>query len=272
MYGFIYKIVVINKDSNLYEKFYIGQHKSKSLDDGYICSGLIINQYLYKHFGFKHYLRKNKSYEQVGLKREIVCLCETKEELNTKEIYYISKHINDKKCLNQSKGGDGILGLSDEIEHKRLKNLAKARSSKSSREKTSKRSKENWKKESYQELQYLHHNSKESKEKWRNASKKVWANEEFKKKHSVATKNGMNKPEVKKKMYETMHTKEFHEKISNRCKEFYKNNDKLKNQIAEKVSNYWKNMTKDEYEKRIKAIKDGMKRKKEEQNDVSTKI
>lgn len=264
MYGFVYKITIINNESDLYNKFYIGKHKCNDLSDGYICSGTIINNYLYKHFGLKRYLRKSQDYNSIGVKREILCICETKEELNNKEIFFIKEGRISKDCLNQSKGGEGVLELSQECKQKQLQNVKKTRSSKLSREKTSIRSKENWKKDEYIKLQKLHHNSELSKQKWRKATENNFKDENFRKKHSIATKEAMHRPDVKEKMYRSMHTKEYHEKTSERCKKFYENNSSLKRQIASKVSNHWKNMTEEEYNRRREAIKKGMKQKKDE--------
>lgn len=92
MYGFIYctKNLINNKK-------YIGQHKyCGKIDKYYLGSGIALNN------SIKKYGRKN-------FKREIICECETLEELNNKEIYYINllDAVNSKEFYNLALGGNG---------------------------------------------------------------------------------------------------------------------------------------------------------------------
>lgn len=75
MYGYIYKTTnIINN------KIYIGQHKTNFMekDEKYFGSGLYLN-------------RAIKKYGIDNFKNEIICWCETKEELDTAEKYWINK-------------------------------------------------------------------------------------------------------------------------------------------------------------------------------------
>jgi group I intron endonuclease len=92
MYGFIYctRNLINNKK-------YIGQHKyCGKIDKYYLGSGIALNN------SIKKYGRKN-------FKREIICECETLEELNNKEIYYINllDAVNSKEFYNLALGGNG---------------------------------------------------------------------------------------------------------------------------------------------------------------------
>ena len=74
-YGFIYLTIDLKNG-----KGYIGQHKihnQKTLDPQYIGSGAIIGD-IKKKYGLKRF------------NRQILCFCESKEELNEKEIEYIA--------------------------------------------------------------------------------------------------------------------------------------------------------------------------------------
>lgn len=73
MYGYIYKTTnLING------KIYIGQHKAKKFDGkNYLGSGQI-------------FMRALEKYGKDNFVVELLCICNTKEELNEKEIYYIN--------------------------------------------------------------------------------------------------------------------------------------------------------------------------------------
>lgn len=73
MYGYIYKFTVI--PTNL---IYVGQRKSESIDDSYWGSG-------------KKWKEILKLYGKENIKREILEYCNTKEELNLREKYWINK-------------------------------------------------------------------------------------------------------------------------------------------------------------------------------------
>lgn len=71
MYGYIYKTTDLTNN-----KIYIGQHKSTIFNSKYLGSGVIIKRAIKEH-------SKN------NFKVELIESCETQEDLNIKEIYYI---------------------------------------------------------------------------------------------------------------------------------------------------------------------------------------
>lgn len=73
MYGYIYKTTNLKNT-----KIYIGKHKSNSFDFNYYGSGKIIRSAF-------------KKYGKDSFKVELLEECESLEELNTKERYWISK-------------------------------------------------------------------------------------------------------------------------------------------------------------------------------------
>lgn len=90
-YKFIYKITNV-----LNGKIYVGKRTTDIIEDGYLGSGIKINNSI-------------KKYGREYFKREILEFCETKEELNEREIFWI-KELNsrDKNIgYNIAKGGDG---------------------------------------------------------------------------------------------------------------------------------------------------------------------
>jgi hypothetical protein len=89
MFHFIYKTY---SSSGLY---YYGRHTTDNLNDGYFGSGKWIRSI------------KDKS----NLKRDIVFFCETQEELLKKEEEYISKYINDPKCMNFNEKSVGFSSI-----------------------------------------------------------------------------------------------------------------------------------------------------------------
>ena len=102
-YGFIYLTIDLKNG-----KGYIGQHKiynQKTLDPQYIGSGRIIKD-IKKKYGIKRF------------HRQILCFCESKEELNEKEIEYIAyfNAIESENFYNIAEGGykNPIAGFSEE--------------------------------------------------------------------------------------------------------------------------------------------------------------
>lgn len=91
MYHFIYKTYSY---SGLY---YYGRHTTSKINDGYLGSGNWVKSV------------KDKS----TLKREIILFCETTEELINKKGEYITKHINDPKCMNFNERPTGFSSLNN---------------------------------------------------------------------------------------------------------------------------------------------------------------
>lgn len=102
MYGYIY--LTTNLVNN---KIYIGQHQAAEFEpDKYIGSGILLVEAINK-------------YGRNNFKNELLCWCKDQEELNEKEIYYISKFNSTNKSIgyNISSGGLGV-GITDEIRTK----------------------------------------------------------------------------------------------------------------------------------------------------------
>lgn len=92
MYGYIYKTTNLTND-----KIYIGQHKCASLDNSYFGSGILILEALSK-------------YGKENFTCEVIEWCETLEEMNEKEKYYIAKYNS--RCrdvgYNLAEGGNSL--------------------------------------------------------------------------------------------------------------------------------------------------------------------
>ncbi len=93
MIGYIYKIT--NKING---KIYVGKHiyDKPEIDESYWCSGSYIG-------------RSIKKYGKENFTREIICTCDTLDELNEKEKYWIStlNALDNKVGYNLTRGGDG---------------------------------------------------------------------------------------------------------------------------------------------------------------------
>lgn len=100
-YYFIYSI-----RNQINNKIYIGFHATDILEDGYMGSGIAINE-AYKKYGKKNF------------KREILEYC-NESNWSKREKYWIEKLNTYKKGYNMTIGGEGTLGLklSDEIKKK----------------------------------------------------------------------------------------------------------------------------------------------------------
>lgn len=80
-YLFIYKTInLING------KIYVGQHQADKLEDGYIGCGICYESDAQSNIFFHRAVRKHK-YE--NFKREIIEFCESREQLNEREIFWI---------------------------------------------------------------------------------------------------------------------------------------------------------------------------------------
>lgn len=88
-YYFIYKTT-----NTVTNEYYIGKHETKNLNDNYLGSGLRLRNAIEK-------------YGKEKFVREIIEFCESKNELNEREIYHINLHISEEKCYNIALGGQG---------------------------------------------------------------------------------------------------------------------------------------------------------------------
>ena len=98
MYGYVYKITnLVNS------KIYIGQHKSSFFDESYWGSGTLLKS-VYEKYGKQNFTR------------EILEFCETPEELNEREIFWISYYNSTDKSIgyNVSLGGDGAILIGED--------------------------------------------------------------------------------------------------------------------------------------------------------------
>ena len=186
-YGFIYLTIDLKNG-----KGYIGQHKirnQKTLDPDYIGSGRIIGD-IKKKYGLKRF------------NRQILYFCESKEELDEMEIYYINyfNAIESENFYNIAEGGTGgdtLAGKTvDEMKEfgKKMSKIQKelwANKSIEEKEefskKISKSCKKTWGSKSIEEKEkYNEKNSKIQKELW--ANKSIEEKEEFSKIMSIAVK------------------------------------------------------------------------------------
>lgn len=240
MYGYIYKIT--NKING---KIYIGQHSKsdnslEDLDKSYWGSGIKI-------------IKAIKKYGREAFTREILCWCDSLEELNTREKYYITtlNCLNDTIGYNIAKGGSAgnlISGYSEE--EKRVYYNKISNSNKKAWENLEIRNKylnsfynrgQIWREKISKSLMGHkgHSMSEENKEKLRkrnlgntyglgNKSKTGQImSEETKKKLSLANK-------------EIPHTKEWNEKVSNSLKGIPKSEKHKQALRKPKPKYYWK--------------------------------
>ena len=91
MYGYIYKTTNLKNG-----KVYIGKHKSNKYDSSYLGSGRLLEQAI-------------KKYGKENFSNEVLAVAFSDNELNQKEIYYISsyKAAYGKNCYNIAFGGEG---------------------------------------------------------------------------------------------------------------------------------------------------------------------
>lgn len=112
MYYYIYKITCTA--GSFKNHYYIGQHKTANLDDGYKGSGVKIQSY-YKKYPNDY-------------KKEILCWCDSEEDMNVKEDFYVGDlYATDPMCLNLKAGGGNRPGYSDETRKKISENSASRR-------------------------------------------------------------------------------------------------------------------------------------------------
>lgn len=91
---FIYKITCLCGDYK--GKYYIGQHTTDAINDGYAGSGIKINEY-YSKYG----KRLNETYKFKILRNGAT----SQQQLDKWEKKYIDKYLGKEKCLNMIEGG-----------------------------------------------------------------------------------------------------------------------------------------------------------------------
>lgn len=106
-----YKYLFIYKTTNLINgKIYVGQHQTNKIEDGYIGHGIYEQKHALGKSRFPIAVRK---YKYENFKREIIEFCEDREQLNTREIFWI-KELNAHYTLsgyNMAWGGYGSSGM-----------------------------------------------------------------------------------------------------------------------------------------------------------------
>lgn len=109
MYGYIY--LIVNKVNG---KTYVGQHKSSNWRDKYMGSGRLLHD-------------AKKKYGKENFEKFLIQYCETKEELDKQEIFWIAEYRSRGKAeYNISKGGGGYnLSGKFTIEHRKKLSEAK---------------------------------------------------------------------------------------------------------------------------------------------------
>lgn len=86
---FVYKVT-----NKLNQNYYIGQHRTNNINDGYLGSGSII-------------IKAIKKYGKENFERQILCFCDSQQELNLREKEFVNKDvINDEKSYNIRLGGN----------------------------------------------------------------------------------------------------------------------------------------------------------------------
>ena len=218
VYYYIYKITILR--GRLKDHYYIGQHMTDNLNDGYRGSGTRI----------KRWYKSKERIEGVDYIKEILCFCNSFEEMQLKENEYIGdKYDTDILCLNEQQGGHNKLSkevykIAGKNQHnyweehpeeksKRAKKVAKTRSTNNT-----------W-------LENVKKASKESGPKNSESQKKYWSThpEEVAAK-SIKTSIGLHK--------------------------FHKENPNFGKEIGKKCSENWKNKPQQEKDRMAKHKSD----------------
>lgn len=105
-YGYIYKITILDKDSTLFNRYYIGQKKGLYEDTPYYYgSGKILNDYCRK-FGYTSRKLTKAHADELKLSKELLDVANSVEDLGDLEVHYISICKSD-MLLNITEGGVG---------------------------------------------------------------------------------------------------------------------------------------------------------------------
>jgi hypothetical protein len=261
-YHFTY--LTINTINN---KFYLGKHTTKDLNDGYIGSGTAFKNAIRKHgqSNFQHYRLQFFNTAQDAYIAEALLITED----------VLKKYKDELKvCYNLKTGGGSGSILSEESKAKHSKAIKETWSRPEYKEKMSKALKESHArpevkekmskaiKESHARPEIKEKMSKaikeayarpEYKEKRSKASKETWSKAEYKEKRSKAIKEAYARPEYKEKISKAMkesHARPEHKaKMSKAMKENWS-----RPEVKAKIKEAW---ARPEYkEKRSKAMKE----------------
>lgn len=206
-YNIIYKITFLK--GSFAGKYYIGQHQTNLLEDGYTGSGM----YPVKYFN-KYGAIPGKTYT-----REILEFCDSPDLLNEAEARHLGTAFqSDPNCLNCKAGGTQV-GICEETRYKKSIAVKGRSRPKEWVEKSATRNKANWADPSFREEHLKLYKTPEWKEKASSGWRKYWANpenhkkaserrkgrkvsEETRRKHSITTKRNWTDPEYRRKIAE----------------------------------------------------------------------
>lgn len=208
------RVNIIYKTTNtLNGKFYIGQHRTNNLDDGYMGSGNYIKNSKKKY---------DKEFRNI-FKMEILEFCD-EYELNDKETKYILEGKKSKLCKNIANGGEG--GFTKYHDEKTKRKISQA-------------SKKMWESDDHKK-KMSHPRSKETKRKMSRAAKKSCKSIKRRLKMSQSSKKVWEAEGYKEKMSQSQSGK----KLSIETKRKIGEGNKGKKQTEEtkkKLSDAWKN-------------------------------
>jgi hypothetical protein len=249
-YHFTY--LTINTINN---KFYLGKHTTKDLNDGYIGSGIAFKNAIRKHgqSNFQHYRLQFFNTAQDAYIAEALLITED----------VIKKYRDELKvCYNLKTGGFGGGGLSEESKEKRSKASKETRSKAEYKEKHSKSMKEACARPEVKEK--MSKAIKEAcarpevKEKHRSAIKEAWSRPEYKEKRSKAMKELYARPEVKEKhskaLKESHARPEVKEKLSKASKESHARPEYKEKQSKAMKENWSRPEVKEKHRSAIKEM------------------
>lgn len=208
MYGYIYKTTCLVNGL-----IYVGRHKATQFDKYYYGSGLILRKYL-------------KKYGKENFTREILCECDTLEELKEKEKYWIAKldARNKKVGINITEGGEDSDTLTYHPDKEKIIQYS------------IERQKEYWKNHPEKKMigekngmygkhmsgekngMYGKHHSNETKKKMSESSKIHWQDPEYRAKQTGENASCYGRTGEKHPMYGKHHSEEIKRQISESCK------------------------------------------------------
>lgn len=124
MFGYIYKTTIKNKNSKLFNHFYIGQKQGNKIIESYYGSGKKLRDYFNSHCSRK-WSRKIYKDEVVllCLEREILATAKNIDELNRLEEYYVNKELDNPLCMNLMTGGYGRIVKKEVIDQMSQKKI-----------------------------------------------------------------------------------------------------------------------------------------------------